>query len=192
MLCYALWRGADLHSIHQQALQHLEDHDISTTLVCTVKKGLNDDQVGAIIRHALQWSCVRGVTFQPIQDAGRNVDFNPNRDRALLSDIRRAIIDSDTEFTAADIIPLPCNPESIAIGYALRNQRQIIPITSLLPKEMIVSELPNAITFEKYPELKATDFRFFFTLYHTKLDARPTASVVVLSTRDHCAGTTQL
>ena len=44
-------------------------------------------------------------------------------------------------------------PESIAIGYALRKGRQIAPITSFFPKDMLVEALPNAITFEKYPEL---------------------------------------
>jgi len=36
-----------------------------------VKRGVNDGEVAAIINHALTWSCVRGVTFQPVQDAGR-------------------------------------------------------------------------------------------------------------------------
>ena len=154
-------RGAELYDIHQRALQNLELHGLSTTLVCTVKKGLNDHEAGAIIQHALQWQCVRGVTFQPIQNAGRNLNFDPRKDRAVLTDIRRAIIDSDTAFSAADIIPLPCNPESIAIGYALRNGEQIVPITSMIPQEAIVSEVPNAITFEKYPELQRRVFDFF-------------------------------
>jgi uncharacterized radical SAM superfamily Fe-S cluster-containing enzyme len=39
--------------------------------VVTLKKGLNDDEIGRIIEYALQQPCVRGVTFQPIQAAGR-------------------------------------------------------------------------------------------------------------------------
>jgi len=35
-------RGADLTSIRQQALEALERNNISTTLVVTVKKGVND------------------------------------------------------------------------------------------------------------------------------------------------------
>jgi uncharacterized radical SAM superfamily Fe-S cluster-containing enzyme len=86
-------RGADLRRIRDQALANLEEAGISTTLVCVVKKGINDDELGAVIDHALGYACVRGVTFQPIQDAGRNLGFDKNRDRVLMSDIRRGIIE---------------------------------------------------------------------------------------------------
>ena len=154
-------RGADLTRVHREALENLERHGISTTLVSVVKRGVNDDETGALIDFALQWDCVRGVTFQPVQDTGRNEGFDARRDRIVLSEIRRRIIDSGGPFGEADIIPLPCNPESIAIGYALRNGRKIAPVTSFLPKEEVVSALPNAITFEKYPDLHARMFEFF-------------------------------
>ena len=154
-------RGADLTRIRRQALEALEKESISTTLVVVVKRGVNDDELGEIIEHALQWKCVRGITFQPIQDAGRNENFEPLRDRIVLSDIRAKIIESGTAFGAGDIIPLPCNPESIAIGYALRNGTKIAPITSFFPKEMLVEALPNAITFEKFPDLHKQILNFF-------------------------------
>ena len=154
-------RGADLTRIRRQALEALERANISTTLVVVVKRGQNDDELGEIIKFALQWKCVRGITFQPIQDAGRNEGFDPARDRFVLSDIRRAIINAGTAFEAGDIIPLPCNPESIAIGYALRNGEKIAPITSYFPREMLVEALPNAITFEKYPDLHRQILNFF-------------------------------
>ncbi|NJM29661.1 MAG: radical SAM protein [Rhizobiales bacterium] len=154
-------RGADLTRIRREALEALERESISTTLVVVVKRGLNDDELGDIIRHALTFKCVRGITFQPIQDAGRNQNFDPAEDRFVLSDIRRAIIEAETPFKAGDIIPLPCNPESIAIGYALRNGEKIAPITSYFPRDMLVAALPNAITFEKYPDLHKQILNFF-------------------------------
>ena len=104
---------------------------------------------------------MRGITFQPIQDAGRNENFEAERDRIVLSGIRRKIIEAGTAFGEGDIIPLPCNPESIAIGYALRSGNKIAPITSFFPKEMLVEALPNAITFEKYPDLHKQILNFF-------------------------------
>jgi hypothetical protein len=154
-------RGADLTRIRREALEVLEKESISTTLVVVLKRGVNDDEIGAIIEHALQWNCVRGITFQPIQDAGRNEGFDARRDRIVLSDIRRRIIEAGTAFGPGDIIPLPCNPESIAIGYALRKGKQIAPITSFFPKDMLVEALPNAITFEKYPDLHRQVLEFF-------------------------------
>src|SRR5437667_130894 len=70
-------RGADLRRIRRDALERLNRHNISTNLVVTLKKGLNDHEIGKTIDFALEQSCVRGVTFQPIQDAGRLEDFDP-------------------------------------------------------------------------------------------------------------------
>src|SRR5262249_735307 len=136
-----------------EALENLERHDISTTLVVTVKRGVNDDEVGEIVRHALTWRCVRGVTFQPVQDAGRNQNFDKSR-RVLLSEIRRRIIEDSAVFGAADMVPLPCNPETISIGYGLRKGREVLPVTSMIPREEFVAITPNAINFEKQPVLR--------------------------------------
>lgn len=146
-------RGADLTSIRQQALEALERNNISTTLVVTLKKGVNDDEIADIVRHALTWRCVRGVTFQPIQDAGRNEGFDPKAHRIVLTEIRRRIAEAGV-FALEDLIPLPCNPDQICIGYGLRKGAQVTPITSLFPREMFVAEVPNTVTFEAFPELR--------------------------------------
>lgn len=150
-------RGADLVRVRQQALEALERNNISTTLVVTVKKGVNDDEIGEIIRHALTWRCVRGVTIQPIQDAGRNEGFDAKKHRIVLTEIRRRVAESGV-FDLADMIPLPCNPDQICIGYGLRKGATVQPITSLLPREVFVAAVPNAVTFEAYPELRRQIF----------------------------------
>jgi len=154
-------RGADLTRIRRQALEALEKHNISTTLVCVVKKGVNDEEMGDIVRHALQWRCVRGVNFQPIQDAGRNDGYDVDKDRALLSDIRRRIVADSGVFGERDMIPLPCNPTAISIGYGLRNGDKVTPVTSIFSHEDLLAEVPNALTFEKYPELQRRIFELF-------------------------------
>ena len=70
-------RGADLRRIRQHALEKLNRYNIATNLVVTLKKGLNDHEIGKTIDFALQQPCVRGVTFQPIQDAGRLESWAP-------------------------------------------------------------------------------------------------------------------
>jgi uncharacterized radical SAM superfamily Fe-S cluster-containing enzyme len=148
-------RGADLRKVRDQALANLEAAGISTTLVCVVKKGVNDAEIGDIVRHALTYKCVRGITFQPVQDAGRNIDFDKNRDRMLLTDIRRAIATQAGDvFAAEDIIPLPCNPDSISVAYGLRDGTNVTPITQLIPKNELLAAAPNTISFERYPQLK--------------------------------------
>ncbi|NMN03635.1 hypothetical protein FHT19_000791 [Novosphingobium sp. SG919] len=146
-------RGARLARIRQQALAALEAVNLATTLVCVVKRGVNDDQVAPIIQHALTWRCVRGVTFQPVQDAGRNEGFDPAENRVLLTQIRHEVGKSGV-FDTQDMIPLPCNPDQISIGYGLRQGADVTPITRLLPREVILAG-PNTISYEAYPQLRA-------------------------------------
>ena len=151
-------RGADLRKIRLDALARLEALGLSTTLVVTVKAGVNDDEIGEIIRFALAYKCVRGVTFQPVQDAGRNDGFDKKTNRILLTDIRRAIAADSGVFSAADMVPLPCSPENICIGYGLRNGDQVAPITSMFPPEVLSATMPNTVTFENYPALRKSVF----------------------------------
>jgi uncharacterized radical SAM superfamily Fe-S cluster-containing enzyme len=150
-------RGADLTRVRIEALEALERNGISTTLVVTLKRGVNDDEIADIVRFALKWRCVRGVTFQPIQDAGRNDGFDPNRHRIVLSEVRRKVAEAGV-FSLADMIPLPCNPDQICIGYGLRRGEAVVPVTSLLPRELLVSAAPNTVAFESYPELQKRVF----------------------------------
>ncbi|HLO78785.1 MAG TPA: radical SAM protein [Magnetospirillum sp.] len=144
-------RGQDMTGVRRRALEALERHHISTTLVAVVEKGTNDDEIGDILRHGLEWRCVRGVTLQPLQAAGRG---RADKDRRMLvSDIRRGVIASGL-FGADDVIPLPCNPESIAIGYGLRDGDRMVPVTGLFPRELLLSAVPNALTFDAVPGLK--------------------------------------
>ena len=152
-------RGANLAKLRRQALDKLEQHDLSTTLVVTVKAGVNDGALGDIVDLARGYGCVRGVTFQPVQDAGRNPDFDPARHRLDLAGVRRQLLESTDLFREEDIVPLPCNPEHIAIAYCLRSGDTLTPITSLLPRDEFIGTAPNSIAFEKYPEIKARLFK---------------------------------
>ena len=89
-------------------------------LVVTLQKGLNDDEIGEIIEFALKQPCVRGVTFQPTQIAGRLENFNAATDRITLTDVRQKILEQTNIFQPNDLIPVPCNPDALVMGYALK------------------------------------------------------------------------
>ena len=150
-------RGADLTRIRIEALEALERAGVSTTLVATVKKGVNDAEIPDLVRFALDWRCVRGVTLQPVQDAGRNEGFDARSHRIVLTEIRRRVAAAGV-FGLDDMIPLPCNPDQICIGYGLRSGREVTPVTSLIPRELLVGAAPNTVAFEAYPELQKRVF----------------------------------
>lgn len=146
-------RGIDTTSVHLRALEQLEKHNLSTTLVCVIRKGVNDHEIGDLIDFASRWRCIRGVTFQPEQIAGRN-EGHLDDHRITLSEIRRQIIEAENPFTDDDMIPLPCHPENICIGYGIKLNDNIQPVTGLIPREDLLTSTDNTITFEKNQNLK--------------------------------------
>jgi uncharacterized radical SAM superfamily Fe-S cluster-containing enzyme len=156
-------RGADLRVVRQQAIAHLNELNLSTTLVVTLKKGLNDHEIGKIIDFALEQPCVRGVTFQPIQSAGRLEGFDPKRDRYTLTEVRRAILEQSSHFQPQDILPVPCHPDSLAMAYALKLQDKVIPLTGLFSTPTFVDMMPNSVLYEQHPDLKQRIFDLFST-----------------------------
>ena len=156
-------RGADLRRIRQQALEHLNEHNISTTLVVTVKKGSNDTELGRIIDFALQQRCVRGVTFQPIQAAGRLEQFDAARDRLTLSEVRQNILKQSDLFQPEDIIPVPCHPDALAMGYALKLGGKAVPLTSMIDPKVLLQGEGNTIVYERDPRLRDHVFKLFST-----------------------------
>jgi uncharacterized radical SAM superfamily Fe-S cluster-containing enzyme len=156
-------RGAKLRDIRLRALEALNKHDISTTLVVTVKKGLNDHELGDIIEFALQQPCVRGVTFQPIQHAGRAEAFDPAVHRLTLTEVRRRILEQSTRFKANDLIPVPCNPDCLAMAYALKLGDKVVPLTGLIPEDTLINAGRNTIVVERDEALREQVFRLFAT-----------------------------
>ena len=200
-------RGADLRRVRQDALEKLNRHNISTNLVVTLKKGLNDHEIGKIIDYALQQPCVRGVTFQPIQDAGRLEkwvpnyhedgsaenggaplladfarsgsitsatttastkgtyvrNFNPTTERLTLTEVRRKILEQTKVFRPEDVIPVPCHPDSLAMAYALKLNGKVIPLTSMIPPEVLINGAANTILYEQDPAVRTNLFKLFAT-----------------------------
>jgi uncharacterized radical SAM superfamily Fe-S cluster-containing enzyme len=156
-------RGAKLREIRLRALEALNRHGISTTLVVTVKKGLNDGELGGIIDFALKQPCVRGVTFQPIQNAGRAENYDPARDRLTLTEVRRRILEQSPLFRPEDLIPVPCHPDSLAMAYALKLGETLLPLTGLVPPEVLIEGGRNSIVLEKDEGLRDAVFKLFAT-----------------------------
>lgn len=161
-------RGVDLREVRERAITNLNEYNISTTLVVTVKKGLNDTEIGKIIEYALQQKCVRGVTFQPIQVAGRLEQFDPKGDRYTLTEVRRSILQQSPYFKPEDIIPVPCHPDSLAMAYALKLNGKVIPLTGMIDPDAYVKMMPNSVLYEQNEELKSKIFELFSTSHSPK------------------------
>src|SRR5215469_2910331 len=156
-------RGADLRRIRTDALEKLNRHNISTNLVVTLKKGLNDHEIGKTIDFALQQPCVRGVTFQPIQDAGRLEDFDSSSDRLTLTEVRRKILEQTQVFRAEDIIPVPCHPDALSMAYALKLNGRVVPLTGMVEPQVLINGARNTIVYEEEEGIRDCLFKLFST-----------------------------
>jgi uncharacterized radical SAM superfamily Fe-S cluster-containing enzyme len=148
-------RGADLRSVRLRAIERLNDLGISTTLVVTVERRVNDNELGTIIEFALQQPCVRGVTFQPVQQAGRLEGYDALNHRLTLTEVRRRILEQTQVFKSEDIIPVPCHPDSLAMAYALKTAGGVSPLTSMIPPEVLINGAANTIIYEQDSGIRA-------------------------------------
>ncbi|HMK24746.1 MAG TPA: radical SAM protein [Chitinophagaceae bacterium] len=157
-------RGKDLSDTRVKALEHLNKLNLSTTLVVTLQKDENDDEIGKIIEFALQQRCVRGVTFQPTQVAGRTEGFDPATDRITMTDVRQKILDQTNIFKPNDLIPVPCNPDALVMGYALKLAGEVIPLTRYIdPAILLDNSRKNTIMYEQDTMLHDQLIKIFST-----------------------------
>jgi uncharacterized radical SAM superfamily Fe-S cluster-containing enzyme len=85
-------RGRDLVEVKIQAIDNLYKADIRTILVPTIVKGTNDDQIGEILKFALDnIDKVAGISWQPVAFTGR-IDYEQRLEqRFTLADLAREI-----------------------------------------------------------------------------------------------------
>lgn len=157
------FRGEDLTQIRKKALARLNELNISTTLVIVVRKVLNDDELGELIKFAMKQRCVRGITFQTEQFAGRNENFNPETDRITPSEVRQKIIEQQDVFTDNDLLPVPCNPDTLTMAYGIKSCGQVHPLTRYIDPAKLLESAKNTIVFETDKELRAKLFSLFST-----------------------------
>ncbi|GAL78537.1 molybdenum cofactor biosynthesis protein MoaA [Algibacter lectus] len=156
-------RGADLNHIRAQAIANLNDVNLSTTLVVTLQKGLNDHEIGKIIEYALKQKCIRGVTLQPTQIAGRLDNFNPETDRMTLTEVRRKIMEQTDIFNPDDLLPVPCNPDALVMGYALKLGEEVFPLTRYINPNDLLDNSKNTIIYEQDAQLQGKMIELFST-----------------------------
>jgi uncharacterized radical SAM superfamily Fe-S cluster-containing enzyme len=161
-------RGEDLRETRLKALEHLNEFNLSTTLVVVLQKTLNDDEIGDILSFALKQKCVRGVTFQPTQYAGRNDNPHSKGDKMTLTEVRRKILEQSDIFISADLIPVPCNPDALCMAYALKieteeNGQEVIPMTRFINPEDLLNNSRNTIVYEHDEKIKEHLLTLFST-----------------------------
>ncbi len=137
-------RGIDLAEVKRQAVENLSRFDVSTVLVSTVQRGVNENEMGTIVDFALETPIVRGVVFQPTFYTGRHPSFNP-MDRVTLPDVVRGIAaQSRYGFKETDFVPIPCCfPTCSSATYVYVDGREVVPLPRVVKVEDYLDYFKN-------------------------------------------------
>ncbi|KAA1249883.1 methyltransferase domain-containing protein [Mycobacterium simiae] len=139
-------RGRDLRDIKARALDNCAAAGLTVSLVAAVERGINDHELGAVIRHGMAQPAVQSVVFQPVTHAGRHVQFDPLT-RLTNSDIVHGIAAQLPDwFQADDFFPVPCCfPTCRSITYLLTDGEHVVPIPRLLAVEEYLDYVSNRV-----------------------------------------------
>ena len=147
---YRQLRGEPLLDEKLAALDRLAELDLNTILVAAVERGVNEHEVGALVRFGLEHPAVRGVNFQPVTHTGRHLPFDPT-DRVTIPEVIERVQDqTDGLFVKSDFVPVPCcHPGCQSITYAYVEDGQVTP----LPRIINVDDYLDYITNRTWPDL---------------------------------------
>ncbi len=125
---YKFTRGVDLLNVKKKVIENCREAGLhSIVLVCTLIKGVNDHQIGDIIRFAVQnFDVIRCVNVQPVSLCGRIPEKERRQMRITIPDFMRLVeSQTDGKIKAKDFYPVPVVvPVSRAVG-ALKKKRYV-------------------------------------------------------------------
>ena len=144
-------RGKDLLPDKLRALDRLAQAKLDVILVPAIEKGINHDEIGAIVKFGIDHPAVRGIVFQPVTHSGRYITFDP-LERETVADVIHGIEDqTDDLFRTSDFIPVPCcHPTCRAATYAYVEEGKVTP----LPRVVDVDQYLDYITNRTLPDVR--------------------------------------
>jgi hypothetical protein len=144
-------RGESLVQIKLAALENLGRHGIHTILVTTLQGGVNDDEMGDIVKFAIERPWITGVSFQPATYSGRYVLPEQLERRVTFPDVIQGVArQTNGLFAETDFMPLPCaHPNCHSLTYAYRGGGNVVPLARFIKPEESIDLLANGITFTR-------------------------------------------
>ena len=130
-----------------RALDRLAEIGCTVILVPAIERGVNENEIGRIVRFGLDHPAVKGINFQPAFHAGRHGTHDPMQ-RMTNPDIIK-LIEQQTEgmFVCSDFIPVPCCfPTCNSVTYAyIDEEKKVTPIPRILNVEDYLDYISNRV-----------------------------------------------
>ena len=131
---YRAHRGGDLLRWKEAAVDRLSSAEVFSTLTMTASRGVNDDEIGAVVLRALETPYVGGVSIQPQFGSGRSAGINPMDRLTHTGVLARLGPQTDGLVGWRDLTALPCShPHCCSVGYLIRTDNgQWRSLTSII------------------------------------------------------------
>jgi len=144
-------RGESLTETKLRAIDVLGRHGIRVILVTTLQGGVNEHEIGAVVKFGLQRPWITGVSFQPATYSGRHVLPSDLERRVTFPDVVRAVAEQTGGlFREDDFMPLPCaHPNCHSLTYAYRQGGTVVPLMRFIDARQHLDLLANGITFTR-------------------------------------------
>ena len=148
---YRQLRGESLVETKLRAIEALGAAGMRTILVCTVQAGVNDHELGAIVRFAQERPWITGVSFQPACYVGRTVLPDELERRVTFPDVIRRVAEHCPDvWRETDFTPLPCaHPNAHTLAYAYRGGGAVVPLARFIDLAQHIDLLSGGITFNR-------------------------------------------
>jgi uncharacterized radical SAM superfamily Fe-S cluster-containing enzyme len=139
-------RGGDLRLLKERAVDRLSEREIFTTLTMTAALGVNDTEIGAVVKRALDTPYVGGVSVQPQFGSGRSGRIDWSDRLTHTGVLARLGPQSGDLVTWRDLTALPCShPHCCSVGYLLRDDTgQWRSLTELIGHDKLLEFLDLA------------------------------------------------
>jgi hypothetical protein len=148
-------RGKNLVEEKRRALDRLAGVGLKAILVAAVERGVNEHEIGPLVRFGLGHPAVRGITFQPVTHVARHLPFDP-MERITIPDVTRAI-EAQTEglFVQQDFVPVPCCfPTCSSVTYAHVDGERVTPLPRVLDVHRYLDYVANRTVPELSPDVR--------------------------------------
>lgn len=124
-------------------------------LVPAIERGVNDHEIGAILKFGFSHPAVFGINFQPAFYTGRHDTHNPMQ-RMTIPDVLKAMEQqTDQLLLESDFVPVPCCfPTCNSVTYVYLEEDTVLPLTRIIDVDDYLDYITNGVLPKFNDEVK--------------------------------------
>lgn len=140
-------RNGYVLDIKLKAIKNLQKYKVPMTLVSTISEWVNEDEIWKIVEFGMKEEYIRWVNFQPVAFFGRSKKIKESR--ITLSWILDRLQKQSEDFIKFDdFIPLPCDPDRVALTYLHKWPKSWQPIMHKVDVSNNLWSIKNTFAFD--------------------------------------------